>query len=155
MKRAALIGTLIVSLATGSAALAAPGGRGHDDHRDRGHAYQHDGRHDYRPGPSARGGHRPPVRYGYERRYGGEYRYGGEHRYGTYYRPHGYYAHRWARGERLPVGYYARPYWIEDYRVWGLRAPPRGYHWVRVDGDAVLAAVATGIVLDSVFHLFN
>ena len=34
MKRAALIGTLIVSLATGSAALAAPGGRGHDDIND-------------------------------------------------------------------------------------------------------------------------
>lgn len=143
MKRAALIGALIVSLATGSAAFAAPGGRGHDDHRERGHSYQHDGRHDYRPGPSVRGGHRAPERYGHE------------HRYGTYYRPHGYYAHRWVRGERLPVGFYARPYVINDYRVWGLRAPPRGYHWVRVDGDAVLAAVATGIVLDSVFHLFN
>jgi Ni/Co efflux regulator RcnB len=137
MKRAALIGALIVSLATGSAAMASPGGRGHDDHRERGQA-QH---RDYRSGSHERFEHRAPARYGYG--------------YGTYYRPHGYYAHRWVRGERLPVAFYARPYVIADYRVWGLRAPPRGYHWVRVDGDAVLTAVATGIVLDSVFHLFH
>jgi Ni/Co efflux regulator RcnB len=147
MKRAALIGTLIVSLATGSAALAAPGGRGHDDHRGRGPSshqeYRHDSRHDYRGGPAVRFERRAPERYGYG------------YRYGTYYRPHGYYEHRWARGERLPVSYYARPYWVEDYWAWGLRAPPRGYRWVRVDGDAVLAAVATGIVLDTVFHHFH
>ena len=142
MKRAALIGALIVSLATGSAAMASPGGRGHDDHRERGQSYHRDyrpGTRDYRPGPSVRFEHRAPARYGYR----------------TYYGPHGYYAHRWARGERLPVAFYARPYVIADYRGWGLYAPPRGYRWVRVDGDAVLAAVATGIVLDSVFHLFN
>jgi Ni/Co efflux regulator RcnB len=141
MKRAALIGTLIVSLATGSAAFASPGGRGHDDHRERGQSYHRDSRHDHRSGWVARGAYRAPVRHGYA--------------YGTYYRPRGYYAHRWVRGERLPVGFYARPYWIEDYGVWGLRAPPRGYHWVRVDGDAVLAAVATGIVLDTVLHAFH
>jgi Ni/Co efflux regulator RcnB len=44
---------------------------------------------------------------------------------------------------------------IANYRDCGLRAPPRGYHWVRVNGDAVLAAVATGIVLESVFHVFH
>ena len=76
-------------------------------------------------------------------------------RYGTYYRPHGYYSHRWVRGERLPVAFYGRPYVIADYRGWGLYGPPRGYHWVRVDGDAVLAAIATGIVLDTVFDAFH
>jgi len=137
MKRAALIGALIVSLATGSAALASPGGRGHDAHRERAPSnhrdYRHDDRRDYRHD------YRAPARYGYS----------------TYYRPHGYYAHRWVRGERLPAAYYARPYWVADYGAWGLRAPPRGYGWVRVDGDAVLAAVATGIVLDTVFHAFH
>ena len=143
MKRAALIGALIASLAVGSAAVA--DGRGHD-HRD-GHrdGYRDDGRahhalrydYYYRPAPHAHVVYRGPARYG------------------AYYRPHGYYAHRWVRGERLPVAYYARPYVIADYRDCGLRAPPRGYHWVRVDGDAVLAAVATGIVLDAAFHVFN
>jgi Ni/Co efflux regulator RcnB len=72
----------------------------------------------------------------------------------VYHPPRGYYARSWRRGDRLPSAYYARPYVIADYRGCGLRAPPRGYHWVRVDHDAVLAAVATGIVLESVFHLF-
>jgi Ni/Co efflux regulator RcnB len=135
MKRSTLIGALVVSLAMSSAAMAGPGGRGHDHHRESYRTF-HDGRHDFRPGTHQRA-------------------YRGSVRYGTYRRPHGYYARRWVRGERLPVGYYARPYLISDYYTWGLRVPPRGYHWVRVDGDAVLAAVATGIVLDTVFHVFN
>lgn len=158
MKRAALIGTLVASLAVGSAAFA--DGRGHDGHdRDRGRSSSHQGdrhqverrdlnhhdysrrdydRHDYRPYAYSRDGYRAP-RYGY----------------GAYYRPHGYYSHRWIRGERLPFAFYARPYVIDDYYGYGLYGPPRGYHWVRVDGDAVLAAVATGIVLDTVFHAFH
>ena len=72
-----------------------------------------------------------------------------------YYPPLGYYSHRWVRGERLPVRFYSRPYVINDYRAYRLHAPPRGYHWVRVDGDAILAAVATGIVLDTVFDAFD
>jgi hypothetical protein len=79
----------------------------------------------------------------------------GPSRFAPYRHPHGFYSHRWIRGERLPVAYFARPYVIADYRDCGLRRPPRGYHWVRVDGDAVLAAVATGIVLDTVLHVFN
>jgi Ni/Co efflux regulator RcnB len=60
----------------------------------------------------------------------------------------------WLRGERLPVRYYAPPYIVHDYRVYDLRRPPRGYHWVRVGRDAVLAAVATGIVLDVFYDRF-
>ena len=133
MKRAALIGALIVSLAAGSAAMASPGGRGngHDDYRE------HRSSHDYRPGPPVHV-QRAPVRY-----------------HGAYQRPNGYYSHRWVRGDRLPAPYYAHPYRVADYGVWGLRPPPRGYHWVRVDGDAVLAAIATGIVLETVFHAFH
>ena len=55
----------------------------------------------------------------------------------------------------MPLAFYARPYVVDDFYGYGLYAPPRGYHWVRVDGDAVLAAVATGIVLDTVFHAFE
>jgi Ni/Co efflux regulator RcnB len=69
-----------------------------------------------------------------------------------YYQPYGF--HSFRRGERLPVSYYARPYVIDDYRACGLYAPPRGYYWARVNGDAVLAAIATGIVLDAVYHVF-
>jgi Ni/Co efflux regulator RcnB len=153
MKRAALIGTLVVSLATGSAALADSGGRGDYRHHGRtehagvehGRTFErHDFRGDHRDFRADRRG--PSVHY---------YQHRAPARYGFYARPHGYYSHRWARGERLPVAFYTRPYVIADYRDCGLRVPPRGYHWVRVDGDAVLAAVATGIVLDTVFHVFN
>ena len=40
----------------------------------------------------------------------------------------------WDRGERV------------DYRHYHLRRPPRGYEWRQVDGNYVLAAVATGVI---------
>lgn len=33
-----------------------------------------------------------------------------------------------------------------DYRTHHLRQPPRGYEWRQVDGNYVLAAVATGVI---------
>jgi len=125
MQRTTLLGGLIVSLAAASTAMAGPYDRDQDHRRDR----------DFHHGP-------PPRVIVHER-------------HGGYYPPLGYYSHRWARGERLPRAYYARPFVINDYRAYRLHAPPRGYHWVRVDGDAILAAVATGIVLDTVFDAFN
>jgi Ni/Co efflux regulator RcnB len=44
----------------------------------------------------------------------------------------------WKRGE--PV----------DYRTYHLKAPPRGYEWRQVDGNYVLAAVATGIIASTI-----
>lgn len=54
----------------------------------------------------------------------------------------------WQRGERL--GYYNGRYAEVDYRsASGLRAPPRGYHWVRNDsGDYLLAAIAGGLIAE-------
>ena len=40
----------------------------------------------------------------------------------------------WQRGEHV------------EYRDAHLRAPPHGYEWRRVDGNYVLAAVATGVI---------
>jgi Ni/Co efflux regulator RcnB len=40
----------------------------------------------------------------------------------------------WNRGERV------------DYRHSHLHAPPRGYEWREVDGNYVMAAVATGVI---------
>jgi Ni/Co efflux regulator RcnB len=40
----------------------------------------------------------------------------------------------WRRGEHI------------DYHEHHLRAPPRGYEWRAVDGNYVLAAVATGVI---------
>jgi Ni/Co efflux regulator RcnB len=50
------------------------------------------------------------------------------------------------RGGRLPSNYHNRQYVVDNWRAHRLSAPPRGYHWVQVGGDYVLAAVATGII---------
>jgi Ni/Co efflux regulator RcnB len=52
----------------------------------------------------------------------------------------------WHRGDRLPSDYRDRQYVVDDYRGYGLRQPPRGYRWVGVNGDYVLAAIATGVI---------
>ena len=57
----------------------------------------------------------------------------------------------WARGQRL--GYYGDRYSEVDYRRENLRQPRRGYHWVRDnDGDFLLAAIATGVILQVVLN---
>lgn len=57
--------------------------------------------------------------------------------------------HRWERGHR----YYGPVYVVRDYRTYRLRPPPRGYHWVRGDdGQYLLVAIATGIILDIALH---
>jgi Ni/Co efflux regulator RcnB len=50
------------------------------------------------------------------------------------------------RGARLPSSYHNRQYVVDNWRAHRLSAPPRGYHWLQVGGDYVLAAVATGII---------
>jgi len=74
-----------------------------------------------------------------------------DHFYGSQY---GYEHRHWRRGERLPGFYYAPAHIVRDYHVYELRRPPRGYHWVRVGRDAVLAAIATGIVMDVIYDRF-
>ena len=44
----------------------------------------------------------------------------------------------WHRGEAV------------DYKTYHLKAPPRGYEWREVDGNYVLAAVATGIIASTI-----
>ena len=90
----------------------------------------------------------------YRRAYANGYRQG---RYdaGRYYRPSGYRYYSWSRGARLPAAYYAPRYVVHDYAHYRLYSPPRGHHWVRVDHDVVLAAIATGTVVAVVNNLFN
>ena len=57
--------------------------------------------------------------------------------------------HGWHRGDRLPREYWGHRHEVADWHAHNLAPPPRGYHWVEVDGDYVLAAVATGIILDT------
>lgn len=52
----------------------------------------------------------------------------------------------WHKGDRLPAEYRDRNYVVDNWHDHGLQAPPRGYQWVGVNGDYVLAAIATGVI---------
>lgn len=56
----------------------------------------------------------------------------------------------WTRGSYLPRTYWS--YGVSDYGRYHLRTPPRGYHWVRAGNDYVLAAIATGLIMDVIVN---
>lgn len=73
---------------------------------------------------------------------------------GRYIPPRGYYVRSWRHGDHLPRGYYETRYIVRDYGRYHLHAPPHGHHWVRVNNDVVLAAIASGLVVSVVNGLF-
>ncbi|WP_226017407.1 RcnB family protein [Novosphingobium sp. FKTRR1] len=79
-----------------------------------------------------------------------------KHRFhaGTYQRPQGYARHRWGFGQRLPRSYYARNYWIGDYLMFSLFAPPAGLVWVRVGRDAFLIDRYDGEIIQARYRVF-
>lgn len=67
-----------------------------------------------------------------------------------YYRDHPSWHSAWRRG-----GYVPRPYrrlYVQDWGYYGLRPPPPGHRWVYVDGNFVLMAVATGLIVDVIIN---
>lgn len=178
MKRV-LVAALALSTLLGSAAMADSHNRDrghqerHDSDRRDNHRYdsRHSDRHDYRGGQhydsrtaNRRGSNdrrwenRRDNRHWDDRRhYSRPDRYVYDHhryRAARYYRPYGYRPYVWHSGARLPSAYYAPRYVVHDYGAYRLRHPPRGYHWVRVDNDVLLAAIATGVVVQVVNGLF-
>src|SRR5215217_3892255 len=72
----------------------------------------------------------------------------------SYYGREGYrpgYA-QWRRGATLPPYYRANNYRVYEYGRYGLRPPPRGYYWYNDNGNYLLAAVATGLILDVIIN---
>lgn len=114
--------------------------RGHDDGR------HHDRRRDARD----ERWHRDRGHHGHP---GHHYRGGDRHRA----RHHeGSYGHqRWHRGDRIPDGYRGHRHVVHDYHSYRLYSPPQGHHWVRMDQDFVLAAVATGVIAAVVYGALN
>jgi Ni/Co efflux regulator RcnB len=164
---------MALSLLTSSLALADPPGDGGHDGRDH-HGWRHDGgdhrrddgdHRDWRRDGDHRDDrdHRDWHRDGHDRgdRRDDRWRAEREDRYrerfdsGYYVRPHGYYVHEWHRGERLPIAFRAPAYVIPDIAIYHLRPPPPGYYWVRVNNNAVLAAVTTGVVVSIAYNLFH
>jgi Ni/Co efflux regulator RcnB len=59
---------------------------------------------------------------------------------------HGYVKHdEWKKGAKMRDEDWKRGEAV-DYHQHHLRAPPHGYEWRQVDGNYVLAAVATGVI---------
>jgi Ni/Co efflux regulator RcnB len=54
---------------------------------------------------------------------------------------------RWSRGARLPDQYRQDRYAVNNWRDYGLQAPPRGYRWHRDDNyNFYLVVISTGVI---------
>ncbi|QSI28110.1 hypothetical protein GNX71_00365 [Variovorax sp. RKNM96] len=129
------------SMAVAAAALAMCMAAGSAFAQDR----RFDGRPgDGRPGAEQRHDNRNFDRRGPNRDYRGnqDFRDGRQFDRRGFPQPHA----EWRRGGRVPAEYRGRNYVVNDYRAYSLQAPPRGYQWVGVGGDYVLAAIATGLI---------
>jgi Ni/Co efflux regulator RcnB len=63
--------------------------------------------------------------------------------------------HQFKRGEKFDRRY-ASNYREINYRSYKrLKAPPRGYHWVRSGNDALLVAVSSGVIASIVAGTFR
>ena len=158
--KSALSLVFVMALAA-SPAIAKDHGRGHDRDRDYGrHGYYDRSDRSYDRYESRR--RDDDRRYRDDRRYSYD-RYDRYYRavpprvvYRQVYRPAyhpGYGQPRWARGARYYNEGYGPTYVVNDYRGYGLRAPPRGHYWRRSDaGDYLLVAIATGIITDLILR---
>jgi Ni/Co efflux regulator RcnB len=72
----------------------------------------------------------------------------------AYVRPAGWYYRRWAIGAFLPGLFFTQQYWIPDYAVFALDAPPPGTVWVRYGDDALLIDRYNGQVIQVVYGIF-
>jgi Ni/Co efflux regulator RcnB len=76
------------------------------------------------------------------------------YRAGSYQAPQGYAQRRWSYGQRLPRNYYARNYWIGNFLLYALFAPPSGLVWVRVGHDALLIDRYDGEIIQVRYNVF-
>jgi Ni/Co efflux regulator RcnB len=75
-------------------------------------------------------------------------------RHGNYNAPQGYQARHWSYGGRLPRSYFVRDYWITDFLMFGLFAPPPDLIWVRVGNDALLVDRYSGDIVQVDYDVF-
>lgn len=72
----------------------------------------------------------------------------------SYNAPRGYQYRHWSYGERLPSGYFVRNYWIANFVIYGLFAPPPDLVWVRVGDDALLIDQENGDIVQVRYGVF-
>jgi Ni/Co efflux regulator RcnB len=129
MKRLFIYAVTAALLAGSVATYASPqdnGGRYDDQHHDDDRDHHDDRRDDH----------------GHDR----DYRDDGHHDNGEH---RGLDKQAYRRGERMPDRYYSHEYYVTDYERYHVRRPDPGYRWVRSDdGQLVLTAIATGLIVD-------
>jgi Ni/Co efflux regulator RcnB len=64
----------------------------------------------------------------------------------------GHYVHHteWKKGYHMRQEDWGRGDHIDNWQQYKLRRPPNGYEWRRIDGNFVLAASSTGVVMQVV-----
>ncbi|KEY86395.1 hypothetical protein D3C76_741380 [compost metagenome] len=55
---------------------------------------------------------------------------------------------QWQRGHAVAPRYRGDRYWVTDWRARHLYAPPRDHRWLSVNGDYVLVAIASGVIVN-------
>ncbi|WP_404414895.1 RcnB family protein [Brevundimonas vesicularis] len=148
----ATMAALMATTALGAAGAASAQSR-HDhryEHRDDRRDYRHDRRDYRRELREDRREYRQQQR-AYARWQRAERRYYAP----RYVPPRGYAVRTWSYGQRMPSYYRTNAYVVNDYDRYGLRAPPRGYQYVRSGNDVVLSAVAGGLITAVIAGLFN
>jgi Ni/Co efflux regulator RcnB len=66
-----------------------------------------------------------------------------DNRFGNGYR---FQTHRWNRGDRFDSRYASNYMVVSNPYAYNLQPAPYGYRWVRSGNDAVLVAIASGII---------
>ncbi len=59
--------------------------------------------------------------------------------------------HNWRRGEHFD----GRGVAVYDWRYYHLTPPPHGYEWVQDNGQFVLVAIATGIIVEVILNALS
>jgi Ni/Co efflux regulator RcnB len=157
----AAVAAVIATTSLGLAATAADAQSNYDsrgrheqsqDRRDDRQDYRRDSRDDRRDNRHDARDDRRDNRQD-QRAYGRYQRAERSYSAGRWQQPRGHRYQVYGYGQRLPSAYNA--YVVNDYGRYGLRAPPRGYHYVRNGNDVVLAAVAGGLITAVIAGLFN
>jgi Ni/Co efflux regulator RcnB len=75
-------------------------------------------------------------------------------RIGHYHAPRGYHYQRWSYGQHLPAIYYSNTYWLSNFLLYGLFAPPPDAVWVRYGPDALLVDRYSGEIISVEYNVF-
>lgn len=55
---------------------------------------------------------------------------------------------QWKRGHVVDRGYRGDRYWVTDWRARHLPAPPHDHRWLHINGDYVLVAIPSGVIMN-------